>query len=165
MELDFAYIGTSNTSYTWIPLCGAGSPAMSFWMHKTQLKATIEWGSYDPELSAGFPAIVAGTRHVIKSSNKTFYFDGESITSTTVNVGTVGAPIHIFANGDSGGSGVNNRNVSMKVFEFKLYQAGVLQKDFIPAKRNSEDKIGMLETQTNTFYPNAGSGNFTAGNL
>ena len=41
--------------------------------------------------------------------------------------------------------------------------AGVLVRNFIPAKRNSDNVLGLYDLVNNVFYTNAGSGTFIAG--
>jgi len=50
------------------------------------------------------------------------------------------------------------------IYEAKIYDNGTLVRDFVPAKRNSDNEIGMYDTVNNQFYTNAGSGTFVAGN-
>jgi len=50
----------------------------------------------------------------------------------------------------------------VKIYHFKIYDNGVLVRDFIPAK-NSSNVVGMYDTVNNVFYQNAGTGTFTAG--
>ena len=40
---------------------------------------------------------------------------------------------------------------------------GVIKRSFVPALRNSDNKPGMYDTVTGTFYTNAGSGEFSVG--
>lgn len=51
----------------------------------------------------------------------------------------------------------------MKLYRFKMYYDGELVRDYIPAKRNSDDEIGLYENVSGTFYTNQGTGTFTAG--
>ena len=44
-----------------------------------------------------------------------------------------------------------------------MYDNNVLVRDFVPAKRDSDGAIGLLDIVNNIFYPNMGSGTFTAG--
>ena len=52
---------------------------------------------------------------------------------------------------------------SGQIISAKYYQSGVLIRDFVPAKRNSDSSVGMYDLVTNTFYGNNGTGTFTAG--
>ena len=50
-----------------------------------------------------------------------------------------------------------------KNYGFKITEDGVLKRNFIPAKRNSDNVVGMWDTVTQTFFTNSGSGTFIAG--
>ena len=50
-----------------------------------------------------------------------------------------------------------------RVFSFKLYNNGILVCNLIPAKRISDNAIGMYDTVTRTFFTNQGTGDFIAG--
>lgn len=57
----------------------------------------------------------------------------------------------------------SNRSPGMRVYSFKIIENGVLLKDFIPARRNSDNVLGLFDLINSVFYTNAGSGTFTAG--
>lgn len=64
-------------------------------------------------------------------------------------------PIYLFArHGDL--RVINNT----RIFYCKQWDNGVLVRHFIPAKRNSDDVIGMLDIVNNVFYTNRGSRSF-----
>ena len=50
----------------------------------------------------------------------------------------------------------------IKMYRCKMYKAGALVRDFIPA-RNSSGALGLYDTVNGIFYTNQGSGAFTAG--
>ena len=50
-----------------------------------------------------------------------------------------------------------------KLYSFKMKVDGNIVMDFVPAKRNSDNAVGMYDMVSGTFYINAGSGTFTAG--
>lgn len=45
----------------------------------------------------------------------------------------------------------------------KIWDDGTLAADFVPAKRDADDVLGMYDLVSNTFYTNAGSGTFVGG--
>jgi hypothetical protein len=49
------------------------------------------------------------------------------------------------------------------IYYFKIYDNGTLVRDMVPARRNSDGVLGMYDTVTNTFFTNAGTGEFIAG--
>lgn len=52
---------------------------------------------------------------------------------------------------------------SQRIFSFLVYKDDTIQRDFIPAKRNSDGALGLYDLANDVFYTNAGSGAFTAG--
>lgn len=50
-----------------------------------------------------------------------------------------------------------------KLYRCKCIQSGSLIRDFIPARRDSDNVIGLLDIVNNVFYTNSGSGSFTGG--
>ena len=52
---------------------------------------------------------------------------------------------------------------SGKIYFLKIFQNGSLVRNLVPARRVSDDALGMYDTVTNTFFTNAGTGDFTAG--
>ena len=45
----------------------------------------------------------------------------------------------------------------------KIWDNGTLTRDFVPVIRKSDNKPGMWDKVTRTFYTNAGSGEFNYG--
>ena len=60
----------------------------------------------------------------------------------------------------SGGT-VDSRLYRGKVARCSIYENGVLVRNYLPAVRNSDSEIGFLETVSDTFYTNQGSGTWT----
>lgn len=50
-----------------------------------------------------------------------------------------------------------------KIYYCKIYDNGTLIRDFVPAKRISDDKCGLWDKVNKIFYSNAGTGTFTGG--
>ena len=61
------------------------------------------------------------------------------------------------------GSGNDTRRFEGKIYSASIYDNEILVRDFIPAKRISDSKIGLYDRTNDTFYENAGTGNFEAG--
>lgn len=72
--------------------------------------------------------------------------------------------IYIFANHNSGSSNANaiQHIGGMKLYSFKMYDNGILVRDFIPVK-NEAGQVGLWDRVTRTFFANAGTGEFVAG--
>lgn len=72
--------------------------------------------------------------------------------------------IYIFSNHNSGSGAAAIQNVGgMRLYSFKMYDGGKMVRDFIPAKRLSDGKIGLLDKVYNVFYTNPGADAFTSG--
>ena len=59
-------------------------------------------------------------------------------------------------------NGTSYQPVAMKVYNAKLYEDGILVRNFIPAK-NSANVAGMYDTVSRQFFTNEGTGEFIAG--
>lgn len=65
--------------------------------------------------------------------------------------------------GYSGGVTQGVSGVYGKIYKFALNINNILVRNMIPARRNSDNVLGMYDTVTNTFFTNSGSGTFIAG--
>ena len=54
---------------------------------------------------------------------------------------------------------------SIKIYSAQIEESGVMVRDFVPVRRNSDSKYGMYDTVNGVFYPNAASSgaDFTPG--
>lgn len=57
---------------------------------------------------------------------------------------------------------IDNRKISGKLYNCKIYDNDVLVRDFVPCK-NPSGVIGLYDIVNGAFYQNAGTGTFTAG--
>ena len=53
--------------------------------------------------------------------------------------------------------------VNFELNSIELYQSGSLVFKGVPAKRNSDDEVGLYDTVSGSFFPNSGTGDFVAG--
>ena len=122
---------------------------------------TKGFGEYYDDI-AGQNNLLATGRHyydlTYSDSGISFTYDnGDQIyTITTYSISSV-KKIVLF-----GGQYVARR-ISAKLYSLKLYNNNVLVRDYIPARRNSDNVVGLWDTVTQTFFTNAGTGNFIAG--
>ena len=70
------------------------------------------------------------------------------------------APIYMFGVNMYGGYG--NRSKS-RIYYMKITDGTALVRDFVPARRNSDNELGMYDLVSNTFFTNNGTGEFIAG--
>ena len=97
---------------------------------------------------------ITGGRAVI---NETVY-SHQYETRTNVNY-----PFYIGNINNAGSVYTAHPGFSGKTYYSKLYNNDVLVFDGIPARRNSDNVIGMYDTVSGQFFTNAGTGMFTAG--
>ncbi|MFQ6760245.1 MAG: hypothetical protein ACLRFM_02510 [Alphaproteobacteria bacterium] len=145
-QIDF-----SNSSNGWVfgsNVSSAGQTA-DFGVSGMAIRYGTQYASLD--FSSG--------RHTI-SVNKTGYtVDGVSRNWSGGNA-TMNAPsgIYLFWAVNSAAPKVG------RIYYFKIFdQNGALIHNFIPVKQNSDGAIGMYDTVTQTFFANAGTGEFIAG--
>lgn len=94
--------------------------------------------------------------HVWDVSDKV-YVDGVlKFTSTnTYTYNAAQSTIQIFK------AARNTYYSTYKLYNFKLYDGDSLVRNFIPAKRKSDDVIGLFDIVSMQFFTNVGSGSFT----
>lgn len=71
-------------------------------------------------------------------------------------------PIWLFCT-NTGGTGLYQAGDSTRIYYLKIYNDGILVRDFIPVCRKSDGKIGMLDKVENKFYTSPNGAEFTGG--
>lgn len=71
-------------------------------------------------------------------------------------------PIWLFCV-NTGGTGLYQCGDSVRIYYLKIYNDGILVRDFIPVCRKSDGKIGMLDKVENKFYTSPNGAEFTGG--
>lgn len=71
-------------------------------------------------------------------------------------------PIWLFCT-NTKGTGLYQVGDSVRVYYLKIYNDGILVRDFIPVRRKSDGKIGMLDKVENKFYTSPNGAEFTGG--
>lgn len=54
---------------------------------------------------------------------------------------------------------------SAKLYSMQVYDNGLLERDYIPIRYLATGELGLLDRVYGAFYPNAGTGTFTAGDV
>jgi len=93
--------------------------------------------------------------------NKTVSLNG--VVQNMTKTPTVGTLTHNIPLGKYWISNENEHAWYGKIYYVQIYNNGTLVRDFVPAKRNNDNEIGMYDTVNNRFYENAGTGTFVAG--
>ena len=93
-------------------------------------------------------------RNIYKNVGNVFYINGTStITGTTGSWSDATNNALLFSMGE-------NPKAGMKLYGAKLYDNGTLVRDFIPARRNRDQAVGLYDNVSKTFFTNAGTGVF-----
>jgi hypothetical protein len=97
----------------------------------------------------------------MSTSKATVRYDGQSASiNLSPSNNTVNYPMYLFArNVDGQASGFSNR----KLGAFKIWDNGILIRNYIPCYRKSDNVIGLYDLVNNVFYTNAGTGTFLKG--
>lgn len=103
-------------------------------------------------------------RHVHKldcTGNRKYKLDGvdKGNAHPTVTKSTDGS-LYIFAN--HGAPDVTGY-AQMRLYSCKIYNSGNVAHDYVPARRHSDCALGLYDTETDVFHPNAGTGKFCPG--
>ena len=117
------------------------------------------------KLGTGTSIAIATTvtsRHTAELSNGVFKVDAQQKSFDQVTGFSQTLTALIFASHYTGGSDNAYGKCAAKVYSAKIYESGVLVRDFIPCK-NASGVIGLYDLVNNQFYQNAGSGTFIAG--
>jgi len=88
------------------------------------------------------------------------YFNGTQEESNDTT--TFASTRNMYLFGMLSGSSITGNMVGSIAY-CRIWKAGVLVRDFIPAIRNSDSVVGMYDTVSGTFFTNAGTGTFVAG--
>ena len=94
----------------------------------------------------------------VTADSKLYYNDTLMVTSSYGNTGDITTNLFLFASdivGSTPGSG--------KIGRIIITRNNLVQRTFIPVRRNSDNAICMYELITNTYLVNAGTGSFIAG--
>ena len=82
---------------------------------------------------------------------------GHSISNTKYT--TTGNTLRILKN-----TNTEETTGLVNLYEFKIFQEGLVIKDFVPCYRKSDHELGLYDIVNGVFYSNAGTGSFSMGN-
>ena len=136
------------------------------------ISATLRFDRNDKQKATG-TAFVANARYslvadfgasVCTISNDMTRTEVTSVTSDSTGSYTAGSALAIFgSHGKNINEGLGNWG-SYRLYSFKLRNSsGTLRLDLVPAKRLSDDVLGVYDTVSGTFLTNDQSGSFVAG--
>ncbi len=109
-------------------------------------------------------AIHNNTDYIISinyKNNRKRFVNGISVLDITNTLITHDNTMYMFAGHSA--TGPANWFFTGRIYYLQITEGMNLVRNFIPARRNSDGEIGMYDTVTNTFFTNAGTGEFIAG--
>ena len=99
----------------------------------------------------------------LENNNCTIQSDNESFSNAYTfrpTMNTAGT-LYLFATNDTSQGAVFR--LTGRISYCRIQKNGALVRNFIPARRNSDNALGMYDTVSGTFFTNRGTGTFTAG--
>ena len=100
-------------------------------------------------------------RHVFEKNKNITYLDSAVVSEFTYSAFQSDITLTLFSTIDGG---VRQYYSKVKMYSCQVYDNGVLIRDFVPCK-HADGTIGLYDKVNDTFYANAGTGTFTAGNV
>lgn len=170
-----SYLGVGNTAGAYINtglnIATTQEFEVKFQLTNTQADNVVYfgcWQSYKDTMiyyySGGFGCGVGGTItprhnfdtdiHVYKAMQDAIYLDDvQDGNANWTNVPT-NVPYYLFKDPDHSGS------INIRIYYAKIWDDGILVRNFIPAVRNDDGVIGMYDQVNDVFYTNDGTGSF-----
>ena len=106
------------------------------------------------------PAMAAGVKHNLSYKFGSIKFDG---TQKATYSGTASTPAHIYLFRRNYNNTVD-LGIAIRIYSVTIEDTSNRYGEFIPCYRKADNKPGMYDIVTQTFYTNAGTGEFTVGN-
>ena len=92
-----------------------------------------------------------------QAGNQKLTVNGSSNSSNSNANTNPNLTAYLFARHNSNGT---ERGILMRLYSCKIYDNGVLVRNFIPCMRKSDNEVGLYDTVGEQFYTNAGTGTF-----
>lgn len=118
------------------------------------------YSGYGYESQDVYGPLLINTRYHINKNKQNLYLNDTLIYTFTNQVFQSNHNMYIFA--------MNQNNATeffseLKLYSCKIYDNGILIRDYKPCKRVSDNKVGLYDSVNNIFYENEGTGNFIYG--
>lgn len=157
---DFEYV--SGDSNRWIPILGQRvndtSGMFAFWVNSSSYSMAVNYGTVDSSTISNTNGF---GRHIYSNNNNKFYLDGTLVQTISTDNFSSSYPLYIFAL-NSTDQVAEARNLNGKVYHLRIYDDGILVRNFIPAK-NSNGTVGFYDSVNGIFYTNSGTETFGVG--
>jgi hypothetical protein len=178
--IDTGYIPNSNTRWELDNEYTETPPSKYFYNGLYQVATGLQAARFDIALVVSGMVLDYGAINIVNSNTSSFintrytyvvdaknnkwaYNDTTGSFPSYSNMTTITKPLYLFARND--GSGVD-RFAKQRTYSSKIYDDGILVRDFVPAK-NSSGVVGMYDladsNPATAFHTNAGTDDFIAG--
>ena len=126
-----------------------------FWLYaNTATSIIFGFGSNKPSATC-----TMSDRLSVDADKNTLTVNGSVLVTATASTFTAAGNLYLCA---ANNAGKLQYAASMKLYACRIYDNGTLSRNFIPCK-NAAEVVGLYDTVGAEFYPNAGTGSFTAG--
>ncbi|MBQ2625591.1 MAG: hypothetical protein IJG18_10910 [Kiritimatiellae bacterium] len=162
VDADVTYMG-SNVTSDWVPLVASANndntKNVGLWLSPVSGKTAIKWSVCNPDnwFTSG-SAIGQGQRsHVVatwEANYESLAIDGgATVTNNSRKSNSVSNTMYLPAKNKGGIPGGTGH---FKIYSLKLYRPQTtLVRDYVPAKRLSDNAVGFYDKVNNTFSPSA----------
>ena len=117
---------------------------------------------YGAELEYPLGPSISG-RNVVDKNKNVLSVNGAVTHTATYETFNSNYSLYLLTTNNGGSPMIDSYPTYARIYSCQIYDNGILVRDFVPAKRDSDGTIGLYDSVNNTFYGNAGSGSFTAG--
>ena len=152
--VDCDIIGKGSGASDWL-VNGSNISNAYFYIGQYQNKYCYGCGTIDHSANTS----VVNGRHTLTLDTKNKKFIVSDVLEIDIAIEAITATANLYL---CGFAYTAQRSFAQKLYGSKIYQDDVLVRDFIPCK-NPSGVIGLYDKVTKAFYPNAGTGTFTAG--
>ena len=149
-----AYYPLGGCSNPPIAVCSVSSPGGSAYSSFGNVVDKVLETPYAPFDEAPLHTIDKTQVVVVSAITKTI-----ALNATTMS-GNENTRICLFARGNAGNI---ERKSKCRIYRAKIWDDGVLLRDFVPALENATEEVGMYDIVNNVFYRNVGTGVFIGG--
>ena len=173
VAIDMAYINGNPSGSDWVPVWGyrkdSSNDKFALFIHKTANQFSFNYKTTDVKVENG---LAVGERFIFRNDNARQYVTrverGESEVLLGENV-----PDQTFAAAEgwtialngfrTSTSGIENRSLSMRIYGMKIWEGGVLQRDYVPCRMDGA--VGLYDNVNKTLLTPVSSLNrsFAAG--
>ena len=151
----------------WIPLCGtrenSNAAYFNFFINASNYHSSCNY-TYSHQEDAGFSANPKVPQTWVAGDRK-FYVNGVLKQSYNIDLDAATTNSMCIFCISNGNHGKDNRNNAMRLYNWYVQEDGVTMRYIVPCYRKSDNKPGVYDIITSTFYTNAGTGEFICGPL